>query len=100
MLHRIAGLYAIADTGYLDDARLLPAVRAAIGGGVRIVQYRDKSDDAVRRQRQARALAELCRGSGAIFLVNDDVALALSANADGVHLGRDDLAPAQARELL
>lgn len=100
MSHRIAGLYAIADTGYLDDSRLISAVRAAIEGGVRIVQYRDKTGDAAQRERRARALAALCREMGATFLINDHVALAAAVNADGVHLGRDDLSLAETRKRL
>lgn len=96
----LAGLYAIADTRYLDDARLLPSARAAIEGGARIIQYRDKSSDQNVRTRQAQALATLCRGTGTIFLVNDDIALAVRVTADGVHLGRDDTSPVAARAQL
>ena len=87
---RIRGLYAIADTGILAPDRLLMAVRQAISGGARIIQYRDKSRDAEIRRKQALALADLCHELGAILIVNDDVALAKSVNADGVHLGRHD----------
>jgi thiamine-phosphate pyrophosphorylase len=96
----IAGLYAIADTATLEDARLIPAVRAAIEGGARIIQYRDKSSDMARRERQARALASLCHELGIAFLVNDDVTLARAAGADGVHIGRADTTLAQARAAL
>jgi thiamine-phosphate pyrophosphorylase len=97
---RLKGLYAIADTQYLDRSRLLPAVRAAIEGGARIIQYRDKSGDIARRRAAARLLAELCRSLGTTFLINDDVALALDVGADGVHLGRDDSPLAEARTKL
>lgn len=97
---RVAGLYAIADTRYLDDARLLPAVGEAIAGGARIIQYRDKSHDAPTRLAQANKIAALCRQHGVLFIVNDDVALAKESGADGVHLGREDAALTQAREQL
>lgn len=97
---RVAGLYAIADTLYLDDDRLLPTVSAAIEGGARIIQYRDKKHSAAERARQATELAALCRRHGALFIVNDDVALAKESQADGVHLGREDAAPAWARAQL
>ncbi len=96
----IAGLYAIADTGCLDDARLVDAVEQALAGGARIVQYRDKRNDPAVRALQTQALAALCRRRGARFLVNDDVALAQAAGADGVHLGREDLPLADARARL
>jgi len=75
-------------------------VRAALAGGARVIQYRDKTRDTARRERQARALAALCRAHGALFVINDDVALARAVAADGVHLGRDDATLAQARAQL
>ena len=95
-----AGLYAVADTGCVAPARLLDAVHAAIEGGARVVQYRDKTGDSGVRAQQARALATLCRETATLFLVNDDVQLAQDVNADGVHLGRDDATPAAARARL
>lgn len=96
----IARLYAIADTQYLDDTRLIDAVAQAIAGGTRIIQYRDKKHAAAERARRASELAKLCRQQGALFIVNDDVVLAKQAQADGVHLGREDTAIVDAREQL
>ncbi len=100
MTPRLRGLYAIADTAYLDDARLAGAVEQAIAGGARVVQYRDKRNDAATRLRQTQALSRLCRERRVIFLVNDDVSLAKESGADGVHLGRDDLPLSEARAQL
>jgi len=86
----IAGLYAIADSTYLDTDSFAPAVRAALAGGARVIQYRDKTNDTARRKSIARELNTLCRDAGAPFLINDDVALAAAIGATGVHLGRDD----------
>ncbi|MGC8698478.1 MAG: thiamine phosphate synthase, partial [Halothiobacillus sp.] len=61
------------------------------------VQYRDKSGDTERRLAEASALRALTRVHNVIFLINDDVALALAVGADGVHLGREDGAIASAR---
>jgi thiamine-phosphate pyrophosphorylase len=97
---RLAGLYTIADTRYLDDARLLPAVGAAIAGGARVIQYRDKKHSAAERARHAGELATLCRRHDVLFIVNDDVTLAKETQADGVHLGREDVPLAEARKLL
>ncbi|WP_036534747.1 thiamine phosphate synthase [Neosynechococcus sphagnicola] len=79
----------------------LPAVvEAALQGGVDVVQYRDKnSDDGVRLQ-NAKQLCHLCHQYGALFMVNDRVDLALAVDADGVHLGQQDLPVAVARQLL
>ncbi len=97
---RIKGLYAIADTSVLQPEEFLPAVQAAITGGARVIQYRDKSSDAQRRQQQARALVNVCHELGAILIINDDVALTKSVDADGVHLGRDDPDVSAARQEL
>ena len=97
---RVAGLYAIADTHYLQDARLATAVTEAIEGGARVIQYRDKKHDAKTRAQQASELARLCHQHGVLFLVNDDADLAKQVRADGVHLGREDVSLAHARKLL
>ncbi|OQS46486.1 thiamine phosphate synthase [Chromobacterium violaceum] len=86
---RVEGLYAVTPDG-LDDARLFALAAAALAGGARALQYRDKSGDAGRRLRQVAELQRLCRAHGALFIVNDDVELAERIGADGVHLGRDD----------
>jgi thiamine-phosphate pyrophosphorylase len=90
------GLYAITDGPRPD---LLAAVKAALRGGVALLQYRDKTADSARRAFEARALRELCARFEIPFIVNDDVDLALAAGADGVHLGEDDgdIAAARAR---
>jgi thiamine-phosphate pyrophosphorylase len=75
-------------------------VGAALKAGVRLVQYRAKQADDRTRLAEATALCELCRRHGALFLVNDRLDLALAVDADGVHLGQDDVPPALARRLL
>jgi thiamine-phosphate pyrophosphorylase len=95
----IRGLYAITPQTE-DTGRLIRLVTAALAGGARAVQYRDKSGNRARRRAQAGALRELCRQRGIPLIVNDDVELALQIGADGVHLGRDDPDLAGARTRL
>src|SRR5437870_10707531 len=71
--HAMRGLYAIADTAYLSDARLALAVEEALRGGAKVMQYRDKSHAPEERLRQARAVRAICAKHGACFIVNDDV---------------------------
>ncbi len=97
---RLRGLYAIRHTENADSERLVASVGRALAGGAALVQYRDKGSDHGRRLREARALVALCREKGVPLIVNDDVELARQASADGVHLGRDDAAPARARAAL
>jgi thiamine-phosphate pyrophosphorylase len=96
----IRGLYAVADSAYLTPDAFVPAVQAALDGGARIIQYRNKSSDAATHARIARDLNALCQRHAVPFLINDDVALAAATGADGVHLGRDDLGVAAARAVL
>ncbi|MEX0387279.1 thiamine phosphate synthase [Spiribacter onubensis] len=100
MARAIAGLYVITDARRPRRVALESAVESALRGGARVVQYRDKSDDARRRHQDAKTLATLCRARGATFIVNDDVELAVAVAADGVHLGRDDDDLAAARAAL
>ncbi len=95
------GLYGITPQALLaDDRRLLEAVDAALEGGMAWLQYRAKNLPNEQRLRQARALRRLCHEHDAQLIVNDDVDLAIAAGADGVHLGREDGAIAEARRRL
>ena len=93
------GVYALTPET-ADTARLLAQVEAALAGGVAAVQYRDKSADVARRHEQASELVALCRRFGVPLIVNDDLRLADLADADGVHLGRDDGSLREARIIL
>jgi thiamine-phosphate pyrophosphorylase len=91
------GLYAITSDA---STQLLADVAQALAGGARVLQYRDKSDDAPRRLAEAQALLQLCRSHRVPLIINDDVALAAAIGADGVHLGERDVAIAMARAVL
>lgn len=95
----LRGLYAITDSALLADGRLLPYCEAALRGGVKILQYRDKSMDSSQRFDEAQALKALCQSYDARLLINDDAALAAQLGVD-VHLGQSDGSLLQARELL
>lgn len=92
-----AGLYAITDGPRPD---LLSAAAAALRGGAVLLQYRDKTEDVTRRRVEARALAALCDEAGTLFVVNDDVELALACGARAVHLGESDTDVSTARRRL
>lgn len=92
------GLYAITPD-LADTAALLGKVERALKAGVALLQYRNKIISKDKRLLQARELAPLARGYGVPLIVNDDVEIALSVGANGVHLGKDDgdLAAARAK---
>ena len=100
----LRGLYAITEerltAAGTSDQVFFDAIRAALQGGARLLQYRDKSDDAGKRLHQALTMRQLCSAFDALLIINDDVELALHCHAHGVHLGRDDDDIASAREAL
>lgn len=99
MKRTISGLYAVtADEP--DTALLLGQVEAALQGGARLLQYRNKAADAALRHAQAAALLPLCRAHGVPLIINDHLALCLELGADGLHLGADDGGLAAARAAL
>ena len=93
------GLYAVTPDEP-DTGKLVRKVRMALAGGARTVQYRNKSADAALRREQAAALLAVCRAARVPLIINDDLDLAAALEADGLHLGRDDLPVAAARKRL
>lgn len=93
-------LYTITDSANLPWHLLYLRMEQVLAGGCRLIQYRDKSTDKVRRLDEARQLLGLCRQYNARFIINDDAELAREVNADGVHLGQGDISIRQARDLL
>lgn len=93
---RLFGLYAVTPD-VADTAALVAAVAAAIAGGAAAVQYRNKTAEPGLRRAQAAALARVHATRGALYIVNDDPALAAQMDADGVHIGGDDGEIAAAR---
>jgi len=98
-LKTLRGLYAITDPVLLADGRLLPYCEAALRGGAKILQYRDKSTDTERRLQEAKALHKLCQDYGARLIINDDLNLAVELGAD-LHLGQEDGSLLKARQQL
>ncbi len=95
----LRGLYAVTPQ-VADTAALLARARACLEGGAALLQYRSKHLAPALALAQATALAALCRAHGALFIVNDAIALAAASGADGVHLGREDAPVREARAAL
>ena len=84
-----------------SPTEVLPGiVEATLQGGLRLLQYRDKTANDIDRLDNAQKLRQLCQQYGAILIVNDRVDLALAVDADGVHLGQEDMPIAVARQIL
>lgn len=93
-------LYAVTDRAWVGKLTLPQQVEAALKGGATCVQLREKNlaDSSVLTE--AREISALCRQYRVPFILNDNVALAAQCGADGVHLGQEDMDPAEARRIL
>ena len=97
--NQLKGLYAITDPKLMGTA-LLEKSQLAISAGINILQYRNKFASIEQQEHEALELATLCKENKVLFIINDDVELALKVNADGVHIGQEDTHIQQARETL
>lgn len=93
-------LYGITASEYSLGRSNQEVVKQMLEASVKIVQYRDKEFTMLRKYRECLAIRELCTDYNACFIVNDDVHLALAVEADGVHIGQDDLPAEKVRELI
>lgn len=93
-------LYAITGEMFHPGRPMLEVMEEAILGGVDIIQLRDKSSSKRDVLDKARALRELTRRYGVTFIVNDHIDVALACDADGIHLGQDDLPIEEARRIV
>lgn len=93
-------LYGITAEEYSRGRRNIQVVQEMLAAGIRVIQYREKDKDLRTKYQECLQIRELTRAAGAIFIVNDHVDLALLVDADGVHIGQEDLPPQAVRKLL
>ena len=94
------GLYLVTDSGLSGGRSVAEVVRAAVQGGVTLVQLREKDCSTRDFVALARRVREILAPFGIPLIINDRVDVALSAGADGVHIGQTDMTYADARRLL
>jgi len=99
-LKYISGLYVIIDTQALKGHDHVEVASQAIRGGARVIQLRDKVQSKEKLLPLAQKLKNLCAEHNVLFIINDYLDVALGADADGLHLGQDDLPIQVARKLL
>jgi thiamine-phosphate pyrophosphorylase len=93
-------LYLVTDAELAGGRSHPQIVTAAIRGGITVVQYREKNASTRRMVAEALELRQLCRSYNVPFIINDRLDVALAVDADGVHLGQDDMPAALARQLI
>lgn len=95
-----ARLYVLITESACGGRDWFEVAAAAVRGGADILQLREKSLDGKALLDRARRLVELCRSFGVLSIINDRPDIAVLAGADGVHVGQDDLPPAEARKIV
>ena len=90
-------LYAVTDRAWIGTQTLYQQVEAALKGGATCVQLREKELDEAAFLQEAKELCALCRRYGVPFIVNDDVDVAQACEADGVHVGQEDMKAGEVR---
>ena len=97
---RLTGVYVIVDPEATSGRPVAEVAAAALRGGVRVVQLRDKLGDKAPMLETAREIKRLCDEHDALFIANDHADLALASEADGLHVGQTDLPVEEARKVL
>ncbi|NBJ02370.1 thiamine phosphate synthase [Lachnospiraceae bacterium] len=90
-------LYAVTDRAWTGEQTLCEQVEAALKGGVTCVQLREKEMDETAFLQEAKDICALCHRYGVPFIVNDNVDVAIACQADGIHVGQEDMAAGEVR---
>ena len=93
-------LYAVTDSRWLNGSSLAEVVEKALAGGVTCVQLREKHLPFDEFLRTAKEIKALCQNFHVPFIVDDNLDIALACDADGLHIGQNDMPAAKARQLL
>ncbi|MBU1001061.1 MAG: thiamine phosphate synthase [Proteobacteria bacterium] len=99
-LVRAGGLYGLTAEKFSIGRDNIEVVRAMLDAGVKIIQYREKTKKMGEKYEQCLVLREMTRQAGAALIINDDIDLALLVEADGVHVGQEDLPVPAVRRLV
>jgi len=93
-------LYAVTDRTWVKDTTLMDQVKEALEGGITFLQLREKHLSKEEFIKEARKMKELSKEYKVPFVINDNIEVALAVDADGVHIGQDDMSVEEARKLL
>lgn len=97
---RHTGLYGITAEKLSQGRSNLEVVQSMLASGIRVIQYREKAKSGREKNEQCLALRKMTAQAGACFIIDDDAALALACDADGVHIGQDDLPIEKVRKIV
>ncbi|WP_163469668.1 thiamine phosphate synthase [Fusobacterium sp. IOR10] len=94
------GIYGITGDNFSNGKSNLECVEEMIKGGIKIIQYRDKNKSINEKLKEALEIKKICKENNVLFIVNDHIDIALLVDADGVHVGQEDLDPKYVRQLI
>ena len=94
------GLYGITAENFSKGRSNYEVVTEMIKSGIKIIQYREKFKSLREKLEEAKILCELCKKNNVLFIVNDHVDIALMVDADGVHVGQEDMPVSEIRKIL
>lgn len=98
--HYFYGLYGLTSEEHSLGRSNIEVASQMVQSGIKIIQYREKEKSQAGKYEECLRIREITKRAGALFIVNDDVALAILSDADGIHLGQDDLPIEDARKLV
>ncbi len=93
-------IYGITAEKFSYEKDNIPTVRAMLDADIKFIHYREQDKDAISRYEECLVLQDMVKQAGGVFIINDFVDLAMAVNADGVHIGQNDLPPRVVRKLL
>ena len=93
-------LYAVTDRAWTGNKTLYEQIKEALENGVTCVQLREKNLDEASFIEEAKKISVLCRQYNIPFIVNDNVNVAIASNADGIHIGQEDMGLKDVREIV
>ena len=95
-----ADIYGITSEEHSLGRDNITVVKAMIDAGITLIQYREKEKTMLEKYRQCEVLRKLTKDAGVTFIINDHVALAMAMEADGIHVGQDDMPVPVVRQLV
>lgn len=93
-------LYLVTDRTWTKEESLMDQVRKALDAGITFLQLREKELDYEAFVKEAKEMGQLARNYKVLFVINDNVEVALACQCDGVHIGQDDMPVEKARQLI
>ncbi len=94
------GIYGITGEKFAAGRSNIECVKSMIDGGIKIIQYREKEKSIRKKIEEIIEIRKMCRENNVIFIVNDHVDIAILVDADGVHVGQDDMDISYVRKLI